>query len=242
MRLRDLPHMLAARVVPALGSGYIRLVRRCVRWTWHGREEFDAVLASRKPLIFAFWHGRILLMPPLIEETPLHVKVLISNNRDGEMISRTVGYFGASAIRGSSRDPRKAGKQKGGSMAAREAFEHLASGGIVAITPDGPRGPRMRAQLGIARISMEAGVPILPCGASLRSGKVLRSWDRFILPLPWGRGSFALGPLIEPPKEGDGETLEAYCRRIETVLTETTRLADSSIGCETPEPQPLRTP
>ena len=218
-------------------AGYIWLVFRAVRWEWQGREDLDALIESRRPFIAAFWHGRILMIAPLIGQTPLDAKAMISNNRDGEMIARAVARFGSGTIRGSTQDPRKT-KRKGGSAAFNEALAHLSNGGLLGITPDGPRGPRMRAQHGVAALAAHSGAPIVPLAYSTRFGWLLGSWDRFLLPLPWGRGAYVAGRLIEPSEAaGDVAALAAI---IEHELLEATRSADKATSRATPEPDAAR--
>lgn len=228
--LRRLIEIALGRVLPWMGAGYVRFVMRTTRWTWIGQDMLDAVVASRKPFIAAFWHGRILMMVSLMERTDLTIKVVISANRDGELIARTIRYFGGDTIRGSTRDPRKKRRNKGGAMVARSARDHLESGGILAITPDGPRGPLMQAQSGVAAISAQTGVPVVPFAYSMRFGRVLRSWDKFLFPLPFGKGAYVIGDGIAPPANTDDASIEAHRLRIQQALVEVTAQADRAIG------------
>ena len=215
---------IAGAVGPWLGAAYIRFVFRTVRWEWVGREIVDDVLASRSPIVAAFWHGRLMMMAPVMAESVQPLHVMISNNRDGELIARIIARFGGLALRGSTRNVRKA-KGKGGNAVARSGVERLEAGDLIGITPDGPRGPRMQAQSGVAALSAWTGVPVVPFAWATRRARVLRSWDRFMLPWPFDRGVYVVGDPIFP--EGDGEmAVEAHRLAIEAGLNAVTRLAD----------------
>lgn len=226
---------LLEAVIPFLAMVYIRLVRRSVRWRWVGRPVLDEVLAKRAPVIVTFWHGRILLMPPVTEESVLPVHVLISTNRDGERIARVMRYFGGQTIRGSTRDRRKK-RDKGGSAALRKALQRLGAGEIVAVTPDGPRGPRMVAQVGAAAMSIQSGVPVLPFAWATRRARILQSWDRFMMPLPFDRGVYVVGEPLSPPANTDTAAIEAHRQAIETALRDVTERADREMERTPVEP------
>lgn len=222
------PARLLTRLAPPIGAAIIRLTHRTTRWKWEGRDVLQGVIDRREPVIYAFWHSRILMMCPLMQESPLPIRVLVSNNRDGEIISRVVQRFGHDTIRGSTRNPKKT-KQKGGGAALLEMLRHLAESGSAAITPDGPRGPRCKAQIGASVLSAQSGLPVIPLAYSTSRGKVMRSWDRFLLALPFGRGAYVVGAAIPPPA-GDEAALEAHRAHLESVLSDLMHRADAMVG------------
>ena len=167
-------------------------------------------------------------MCPIMEFSSLPIRVLVSNNRDGEIISRVVQKFGHDTIRGSGRNPKKM-KAKGGGGAALAMLRHLLNGGHAAITPDGPRGPRCIAQPGVIQLAAQTGSPILPLAYSTRWGRTLGSWDRFLVAFPFGRGAYVIGEPIPAP-EKDEASLEAHRVRVETALTEVMNRADRMVG------------
>ena len=225
---------IAGAVVPRLGAAYIRLVFRTVRWEWVGRDVVDDVLEGRKPIVAAFWHGRLLMMAPVMAESVQPLHVVISNNRDGELIARLIARFGGLTLRGSTRDARKR-KGKGGDAVARTGIERLEAGDLIGITPDGPRGPRMRAQAGAAALSVWTGVPVVPFAWATRRARVLSSWDRFLLPWPFDRGVYVVGEPILPDGDDD-DAVEAHRQAIEAGLNVVTRLADERVGRVPVEP------
>ena len=226
--LRAFGERLAGWAVPRLASGCIRLTFRTTRWQWEGREHLQSVIDDKTPVIFAFWHSRILMMCPRMEESPLPIRVLISNNRDGEIIARIVNRFGQETIRGSARNPRKS-KDKGGRVAALEVIRHLRRGGSSAITPDGPRGPKCVAQPGVSQLSAQSGVPVVPLAYSASWGRELNSWDRFLLPFPFGRGAYVVGEPIAAP-DTDDASVEAHRLKVETTLNALMQRADEMVG------------
>ena len=106
----------------------------------------------------------------------------------------------------------------------------------VALSPDGPRGPRMRAQPGVATVSAAMGVPVMPFAYSTNRGFVAGSWDSFFVPLPFGRGVKVWGPVIEPPEDRSPEGIEAHRLQIEQALTRITQDADRRMGRAPVEP------
>ncbi|HVI53311.1 MAG TPA: lysophospholipid acyltransferase family protein [Candidatus Sulfotelmatobacter sp.] len=212
-----------------LGAQYIRLVHLTGRWSVEGGEEARRRWAEGKPFILAFWHGRILMMPYCWSRAvPIHM--LISQHRDGQIIARTVSHFGIQTVAGSS--------SKGGSAALRSMLKALKAGECVGITPDGPRGPRMRASEGVVQVARMSGVPVIPCSFSSEKRKLLGSWDRFVVALPFSRGVFVWGDPIEVPAKATSEEQAALLTRVEDELNAISARADSLMGHEPVEPAP----
>jgi lysophospholipid acyltransferase (LPLAT)-like uncharacterized protein len=163
--------------VAAILSFYIWLVVRTTRWTVIGRDGWDRLAAKPEGFICVTWHGRLFLSPSYVVPGRRCV-AMISASRDGNLIARIVGRWGVGALRGSSHDHAKR-RSKGGAQAYVAAARELSrNGAVVAITPDGPRGPRMRAQDGAARLAISQGVPVIAVAFSVRPGRILASWGR----------------------------------------------------------------
>lgn len=211
-----------------LAASYVRLMRTTGRWRTEGGDHPAHYLTEGKPFIVAFWHQRLLMMPytwrSVGGDRPFNM--LISSHRDGEIISRTIARFDIKTIAGST------GKGKGGAAALRQILKALKAGEVVGITPDGPRGPRMRASDGIIQAARMAGVPIFPLTYSASNRKVIQSWDRFILPLPFSRGVFHWGDPIFVDRKLDEEGMEAKRVELENALTELTQKTDQSLGLD----------
>jgi len=223
--------------VARLIAFYIRICRWTGRWEVIGAETRQHMLDRPGPWIMAIWHGRLFMVPA--EMHPAYeVQAMISRNRDGDIISDVVGRFGIRSIRGSSEDPAKPGRRRGGPRAFREAAAALDTDRalIVAVTPDGPRGPRMRCRPGVAALSAMTAIPVVPWTFSARWAIELGSWDRFLIPLPFTRGVLAFGTPIPPPADEAEATLAAHGARIENELTGLTLVADTRVGRSTPIP------
>jgi len=218
-----------------LAAFYIRVIRHTGRWRQNGTDLPRQMLENGQPFIVAFWHQRLLMMPYTWKivggNTPFNM--LISSHRDGEIISRIIGHFGIATIAGST------GKGKGGANALRSILKSLKAGEVVGMTPDGPRGPRMRASSGIITAAKMSGVPIFPLTYSITSRRVMRSWDRFVLPFPFSSGSFSWGDPIYVDKGLDNDGLEAKRQELEDKLISLTQKYDREYGLDIIEPAGL---
>ncbi len=209
------------RVLCWLGSLYIRLIFASGRWTVTGGETPRQLWARGEPFILCFWHARLLMMPYCWDRaTPIHM--LISEHRDGQIIARTVGHFGIDTVAGSS--------TRGGASALRAMLKALKAGRCVGITPDGPRGPRMRASDGVVTVARLSGVPILPATYAVSRYRLLATWDRFLIAWPFARGSIVWGQPIRVPRDADEAAIEAARRRVEATLNAITAEADAACG------------
>jgi lysophospholipid acyltransferase (LPLAT)-like uncharacterized protein len=210
-------------------SIYIRIVYATSRWTIEGAEIPRRFHESGKPFILAFWHGRLLMMP-MAWRRDVAIHMLISGHRDGRIIADAVRHFGIASIAGSS--------SRGGLTALRLMVKTLKGGECVGITPDGPRGPAMRASHGIVAAARLAQVPIIPISYATRRHRVMRSWDRFHLAFPFTSGVHLWGAPIEVPAGADEATLERYRTLVEDQLNALGREADRRMGHDLP-PLPL---
>lgn len=227
-----LRHDAVQHLLGWLISLYIRLVFRLTRWTYLGDAEVVADAAAGRPFIVCFWHGRMILMPKFWRFT-MPMYLLGSLHRDGQLILRTLRRFGVQSISGSS--------SKQGVRALRAMTRVLAEGGAVCIAPDGPRGPRMRVSPGIIALARLSGAPIVPITFSVERGKVLGSWDRFLLALPFGRGVFIAGPHLSVPRDADDQAMESARLELERRLNAITLEADRRCRRAPVEPAPAAT-
>ena len=204
-----------------IAANYIRLVYITSRWREEGRKPALQLTSQGEPYIAAFWHGR-LLMAPTGWDRRAPLSVMISQHRDGEMIARTVHHFGVATVRGST--------SRGGSKALRIMLKTIKSGHNVAITPDGPRGPRMRAQAGIVLLARLSGAPIVPATYAVSRRKLASSWDRFVIALPFSRGVYLWGTPIYVDRDADEDALERARLELEDSLNALTEEADRRVG------------
>lgn len=169
-----------------------------------------------RPVILAFWHGRMLYVVHLYHRQ--RFTALVSRSRDGELVSRVLQGFGVHVTRGSS--------SRGGARALIALARHMRSGYHVAITPDGPRGPRYCVQPGIVTLAKRTGAVIVPVSYSARWKKELRSWDRFVVPLPFSRVVVVYGEPICVPASASPAVCQSKRQEVETSLRRITALAD----------------
>ncbi|HSR73146.1 MAG TPA: lysophospholipid acyltransferase family protein [Kiloniellales bacterium] len=208
-------------VLAWLAGVYMRLIHATIRWRIERPDSVVALHERGAPYVGCFWHGRLLLMGAGLRNDYL-VHMLVSQHRDGLLIARAIGSLGIPTVAGSSR--------RAGAGAMRTLLRLLAEGRPVGLTPDGPRGPRMRAKPGAVKTAQLAGVPLVP-GAGAVSRRILfRSWDRFCLALPFGRGLILWGEPIPVPPDADQAELERLRLRLEEALNALTAEADRRFG------------
>jgi lysophospholipid acyltransferase (LPLAT)-like uncharacterized protein len=165
--------------------------------------------------IYAFWHENMLL--PAYQYGRSDIWVLISQHADGQMIAEACRHLGFQLVRGS--------KTRGGVEAVRQMLR-LGRQDHLAITPDGPRGPRRRIQPGLIYLAAQTGLPIVPVGIGFRRPWRLDSWDHFALPRPWSRAvCVTTEPIVVPPG-ADKDGLEYYRQQVERALLEATEIAE----------------
>ena len=216
-----------AALAAGVGALYLRLLGATSRQTIVGREKFDEARAHGRGVILTFWHSRLMLVPFVRRETDADINMLISYHRDGEMIANAVKGFGVKFIRGSSANLRKPGKMKQGAPAVAQMLAALERGEVVAITPDGPRGPAETFQAGAIRLAQRSGAPILLAGASATRERRMNSWDRFLMPLPFGRFLYVAAEPIIVPADADADAIERLRAEAQRRLIEATQTADA---------------
>ena len=189
---------------------YLQLVISTIRWTRIGEEPggaLDQVLAGPGGMIGCFWHGDIALsITAKVAVIKRKVtRILISLSPDGEFIARSMVRHNMPPIRGSSA---KKGKAKGGAAAFREALDLLAAGGILVVTPDGPRGPSQVMAPGTVRMARRAGVPVFLLGLAAEPALRLDTWDKTKLPGLFGRGCIVWDGPYHCPADASDEVMD----------------------------------
>jgi lysophospholipid acyltransferase (LPLAT)-like uncharacterized protein len=221
-----------------IGS-YMLFVGVTTRWQNVNRAAVEPLWApGAGRLILCIWHGRFPLVHTMwsFKRGAPKGKMLISQSREGGIVAHTSRTVGAGVIRGSAAKGRQS---KGGMEAVRAMARHIESGGIVAVTPDGPRGPRMRAKKGPIQVAKLTRAPLLAVAWATSNRIVLNSWDNFVLPLPFGRGAKIWGNLISPPSpDATDEEMEAVRLALETEMNRISAEADRIAGIPAIEPAP----
>lgn len=182
----------------------------------HAEHETNAI-RDYGAAIYTLWHGRLWLLAARLADR--RAGILVSLSEDGELIARITGRLGYRPVRGST--------SRGGREGLAELEGLLRDGCSVALTPDGPRGPRHRAQAGALVLAARTGKPILPVAASARRAWELGSWDAFQIPCPLTRGVIVFGePLVVPPLRD----AESWRPRLEDALNAVEAEADRAAG------------
>lgn len=203
-----------------VGRWLIDALMATVRFNVDGGEEYRELAAAGQPVIFAVWHGRLL--PLTYFHRHRNITAIISRSEDGEYIARVVEGWGYRTVRGST--------SRGGSGALRSLVKAARAGESLAITPDGPRGPRQRLQPGVITAAQLTGLPIIPiaCGASRAWWP--GGWDRFCVPKPFARVRVMYGATRRVARDASEEDLRQHARELELELNDMIRKADSDGG------------
>ena len=166
------------------------------------------------PVIYAFWHNRILAITAaflrVYPPARRGVLVLTSASKDGMWLGELASRLGMGSVRGST--------TRRGAVAMRELLDEVEAGHDIAITPDGPRGPKYSLGSGLVYLAQKAAIPVVPCHARFHGALRLKTWDQFAIPFPFARLDVTLGPLIGIPPTGDETAFESERRKIESAL------------------------
>jgi hypothetical protein len=191
-----------------------------LRLEWDLPESVRALEQSGERVVYAFWHCHIL--PLAWAYRGRRAVVLVSEHGDGEAITQVIHRLGYGTVRGST--------TRGGVRAALEMARLGRAGYPLAVTPDGPRGPRQRLQPGVVFVAQRSGLPIVPLSAGMRRGRRLDSWDRFELPAPFSRVRIVGGEPIAIPAEIPRSEAMAWESRIQEAMNAVEHRAEAWVG------------
>jgi len=188
-----------------------------IRVRFVGREHFEWLRDNKKSFIYCIWHGRILL--PIFVLRYEKIQAMVSLHDDGEMIARTLHRLGYITARGSS--------TRGGQRAMIEMIRYLKNGGVAAIMPDGPKGPRQEFKTGPVVIAQRSGAYLLPFTFSSSRKKQFKSWDRFTIMLPFSTSVAMYGEPVHVPADATSEEVERIRMDIEKRMIDLEQRADA---------------
>jgi lysophospholipid acyltransferase (LPLAT)-like uncharacterized protein len=193
--LKRVKQFLLIHTLPPLVYVFLMLLRATLSIKHVNREQMEDAEKSAGSVIACFWHGRLLLMPFAVKG--VKAKVLISRHRDGEFIARVIRFFGLGTVRGSHR--------KGGVTSIREMITAAREGWNIAVTPDGPKGPKQRIKEGLIELAKISQKPILPVAYGARKKKLSTPGTASFFLIPFQRLSFcgesqftSTGTLLRP--------------------------------------------
>jgi len=215
-------------LAPNVGYAYIRLLKATMRLEYRNQEILQRAREQDGQYILTFWHSRFVLMPYCYPDRKL--VVLHSQHRDAQLLVSIMKRFGLAQAWGST--------TRGGAGGVRSILRKVREGYDVGMTPDGPRGPRRRIQPGVIAIARFTGKPIIPVAFSARPMRRLGSWDRTLLPYPFGAGLFVYGEPLRVPRDADDATQERLRLELESRLDEMTDAADREFGIPPEDARP----
>lgn len=207
---------IKTRLISWLGWLFIWFVGKTSRIKIINSPEFLKLKEEDKNFIYASWHGRQLFL--VYSHRLQNICLLISESQDGEYIARIANYFGLQWVRGSS--------SHGGSRALIKMKKKIDGGTTGAFTPDGPRGPFQKVQLGVIYIAQKTGRPIIPLTFGARHKKIIKNWDEFLIPYPFNHIVVINGdPLYILPEDD----IELKAKQLEDILNNMNRQADELV-------------
>ena len=201
-----LKHKTSIVIVALLARAFLATLHKTMRFKVIGKEHAENLQGSA---IVCFWHGRLVMMP-YVTDRKRRINLLASQHSDGRLIAEIQKGYNTNIIYGSS--------SKGGFLALREFFRAKKRGEIIAITPDGPRGPARKVAGLTIEIAKKLDIPIIPVTFSCSKYKTVRSWDSMMIPKPFSKGIFIIGKPVKYDSIAE----------LETALNEITDEADSA--------------
>ncbi len=160
--MKSLLDKITMTAVTYLGYLFIRFMEKSMRISYVNFDNIWKDWQDGKKCVLAFWHGRLMMMPLMYKGSG--ITVLVSQHKDGELVSRTMKRFNIDSVRGSS--------TRGWFGGVKGLLKDARKGRDLAITPDGPKGPRYKAQIGIINIAKSTGLPIFPIAFSASKKKL----------------------------------------------------------------------
>jgi lysophospholipid acyltransferase (LPLAT)-like uncharacterized protein len=177
-----------------------RSVTASLRCKWRDRSGLEDA-RTRQPVVFCLWHNRLAISMIVRRRHPRKLAAMVSASRDGALLAAMLKAFGVEQVRGSS--------SRRGPQALLEMTSRAESGYDLAVTPDGPRGPRYVVQNGVISLAQVTGLPIIPVTCNTRRKICLKSWDGFQIPLPFSRCELVLNePILVPRDAGEARREE----------------------------------
>ena len=195
-----------------------------------GQDTIPRPREERTPVIFVFWHGRLL---PLIHvHRNQGTVVLVSEHRDGDYLARLLHHFGFGTVRGSS--------TRGGVRGLKGLIRAARRGEDLAITPDGPRGPNRELKLGALTVARMTGLPLVPVGVGVTSSWRILSWDGLLVPKPFSTVRVAYGPPTLLPRNADQAEIDDAAASLQHRLGDLSdQVGDTEPLSEVEDPAPL---
>ena len=182
----------------------------------NGQNNLIDLIKAHEPIMICVWHGRLIFPSWYLKKKLNNIYAVASNNYDAEIMSEILKKWGYNLIRGST--------NKGGKLVREEMKQIFDNGGLVAITNDGPKGPKKIAKKGSISIALKCKANIITITGSASKYWEFNTWDKFMLPKPFGKISIVISPVINNIK--DFHDIDAQVGYISTFLSEYQNKAD----------------
>lgn len=216
--------MLMYRLAVLLGAAILEILWRTCRIRISGGERLASLIKEHGAVVPVFWHQHLLMCGRFVvsRRSGLKPGFMISPSVDGQAPTMLAMLYGAHVVRGSG--------SYTGMRAVRGAHQALVKDGISpAITPDGPRGPRFGFKPGAIFAAQIAGKAVVPIAYAAKPAWLLRTWDKFVIPSPFGKVRIAIGEPYFPPAEMDDAQMQSAQREMERRLLQTYEQAAAAL-------------
>ncbi len=206
-------------LVGCAGALVVRILMSTLRLDVEGEEKLNRLRSRGQKVIYTFWHGQMLILTFTHRYQDIHI--LISDHRDGEIIAQVTRRLGFSSVRGST--------SSGGVKAVLNILTKLNNRYDMAITPDGPLGPRWKVQQGALYIAQKTGLPIIPVATGTDRYWEFETWDRFRIPKPFSRALLLYGDPVIVSADLDKNGIQAKMVELEERLTALSRELEAKL-------------
>ena len=219
IRKKLLKHFIVQQLLAFIAFIYIVFVKITSNIKYENIDSPTKYWQNKKPFILAFWHGQLMTFS-YAWKINKKLNILASSHSDGRFGASIARYFKLNNIPISS---------DGNNLSLRPIFKILNSNNYIAITPDGPRGPKEKVSEGIIKIAKISKVPIIPVGFGSSKNFCLKSWDSFLITLPFSKCRIVWGDSITIPENLEDKEIEIYKKLIEEKINECVKKAKKNL-------------
>ncbi len=219
IRKKLLKHFIVQQLLAFIAFIYIVFVKITSNIKYENIDSPTKYWKNKKPFILAFWHGQLMTFS-YTWKINKKLNILASSHSDGRFGASIARYFKLNNIPISS---------DGNNLSLRPIFKILNSNNYIAITPDGPRGPKEKVSEGIIKIAKISKVPIIPVGFGSSKNFCLKSWDSFLITLPFSKCRIVWGDSITIPENLEDKEVEIYKKLIEEKINECVKKAKKNL-------------
>lgn len=204
-------------IVPAIVHIIIRFINLTTRKTYINSEKIFENNKNGKQMMICFWHDHMVLSPRCYKGEKVYI--MASQHKDGKLVGEAMKHFShLDYVLGSTTRGWMAGV-KSMLKVARKGFD-------LALTPDGPKGPRHEVKMGAIGIAKITGMPIYPVAFIAKNKKIFNSWDKYMLPYPFSKAVYIYGEPIEIDRKASDDEMEEARLKLQNSLNDLTKQAE----------------